>query len=351
MAEPTVIKDKTKVKGGLARAESLSARERKEIAKKAAVARWGSNIPKATHEGILRLGVGTTVEIPCAVLEDGQRLITQSGLMQALGRARQAKGRQYYDADVNMPAFLTAKNLKPFISKELEVTSSQVEFKTLRGIKAFGYSASLLPKVCDVFLDAEAAGKLAHNQKHIAEQAKILIRGLAHVGIIALVDEATGYQYDRARKALEEILEQFVAKELCKWVKTFPDEFYHQICKLKKWKLADINKRGSIFGNLTNNLVYKRLAPGVLAELKRLTPKDSKGRPKTRLFRRLTEDIGHPRLRELLASEITLMRVFDEGEWDAFMKALNKAIPKYREEPLFDPLKKQTTTESGLMPN
>ena len=32
------------------------------------------------------------------------------------------------NADVNMPAFLTAKNLKPFISKELEVTSSQIEF-------------------------------------------------------------------------------------------------------------------------------------------------------------------------------------------------------------------------------
>ena len=66
-----------------------------------------------------------------AVLEGGKRLITQSGFMVALGRARQAKGRAYYDADVNMPAFLTAKNLKPFIFQELEVTSSQIEFKPL----------------------------------------------------------------------------------------------------------------------------------------------------------------------------------------------------------------------------
>src|ERR1044071_4579048 len=104
---------------------------------------------RATHEGVLRLG---EVKIPCAVLENGQRVITQSGFMIALGRARQAKGRGYYDADVNMPAFLTAKNLKPFISKELEVTSSQIEFKPLKGSKAFGYPAELLPKVCDVFL-------------------------------------------------------------------------------------------------------------------------------------------------------------------------------------------------------
>jgi len=81
--------------------------------------------------------------------------ITQSGFMRALGRARQAKGREYYAGDVNLPAFLTAKNLKPFISKELEVTSSQVEFKPLKGAKAFGYPAELLPNVCGVFLDAE----------------------------------------------------------------------------------------------------------------------------------------------------------------------------------------------------
>lgn len=74
--------------------------------------------------------------------------------MRALGRARQAKGRDYYDGDVNLPAFLTAKNLKPFIPEDLYVTSSQIEFKPLKGSKAFGYSADLLPAVCEVFLAA-----------------------------------------------------------------------------------------------------------------------------------------------------------------------------------------------------
>ena len=92
-------------------------------------------LPRATHEGILHIG---DKEIRAAVLENGQRVLTQSDVMRALGRARQAKGRQYYDADVNMPAFLTAKNLKPFIPKDLEVTSSQLEFKPLKGARAFG---------------------------------------------------------------------------------------------------------------------------------------------------------------------------------------------------------------------
>src|SRR5277367_5211401 len=136
--------------GGKARAAKLTKEEKTAIAKGAANARWekvGKGIPRATHEGTLTIG---DMEIPCAVLDNGMRLITQSGVMIALGRARQAKGRQYYDADVNLPAFLTAKNLKPFITEDLTVTSSQIEFETLRGIRAFGYSAELLPKVCGV---------------------------------------------------------------------------------------------------------------------------------------------------------------------------------------------------------
>src|SRR5437867_12379931 len=86
-------------KGGLARAESLSPEQRTEIASKAAAARW--NLPKATHEGDLELGSYT---LHCAVLENGQRVLTQSDFMRALGRARQAKGRDYYDGDVNLPA-------------------------------------------------------------------------------------------------------------------------------------------------------------------------------------------------------------------------------------------------------
>lgn len=147
-------------------------------------------VPKATHEGILCIG---DVEIPCANLDNGIRVLTQSGFMLALGRARQAKGRQYYDGDVDLPAFLTAKNLKPFITKDLEVTSSQIEFETLKGMRAFGYSALLLPKVCWVFIDAKAKGDvLTHNQEHIYEKASTLARGLAGVAIFALARRCFG---------------------------------------------------------------------------------------------------------------------------------------------------------------
>jgi hypothetical protein len=134
---------------------------RVEIARLGGKARW-ADLPWATHDGPLKLGDAV---IPAAVLNDKRRVLTQSGVMKALGRARQAKGRSYYDGDVNLPAFITAKNLKPFIPKELFVTSSQIEFRHQGGGKAYGYPAELLPKICGVFIDADEAGKLTDRQR------------------------------------------------------------------------------------------------------------------------------------------------------------------------------------------
>lgn len=249
-------------------------------------------------------------------------------------------GRSHYKGDVNLPAFITANNLKPFISKELEVTSSQVEFITLNGHRAFGFSAELLPKICDVFLDAEAAGVLTKHQKHIAKQAGILTRGLAHVGIIALVDEATGYQRDRARDELAKILEAFVAKEIQKWIKTFDLEFYELICDLRGDPLERAKNRPKYFGNLTNNLVYCRLAPGVLQQLEKHNPVSDSGSRKRKHFQHLTTDVGHPKLREHLAGVTTAMKMAKlQGlNWKSFLKLLDRTHPKWIPMPLFDDL-------------
>jgi len=72
---------------------------------------------------------------------------------------------------------------------------------------------------------------------------------------------------------------------------------------------------------------YERLAPGVLDELRRITPKGVKGRRKHRYHQRLTSDIGHPALREHIASVITLMKV--SNNWRKFYAMLNRALPKW----------------------
>lgn len=279
---------------------------------------------KAICEGTINLG---DLEIPCAVLEDETRLLTQQGFLKAIGRAPKAKGGEGASVDKSV-AFLAAKNLKPFISEELEGSTRPIIFRTVKGVKAFGYKAELLPEVCSVYLEAKEQEVLHKSQLHIAKVCQILIRGLATVGITALVDEATGYQEIRSRKALEEILDRFITIELRKWAKTFPDDFYKELFRLRGWQYAPFSvKRPGVVGTWTNDLVYERLAPGVLNELRRLTPKDTKGRRKHKYFQRLTEDVGHPRLREHLAAVIALMRA--STGWSQFHRAMQRALPRY----------------------
>lgn len=321
-----------KAKGGFARAEILPPERRQEIARKAAEARWSKEMPRATYEGTIKLG---DVEIACAVLDNGQRMITQSGFMRALGRSRQAKGRQYYKGDVNLPAFLTAQNLKPYISSDLEVTSSQVEIRFLNGQKAFAYSADLLPDVCDVFIRAERDGVLKDNQNHIADQAHIIMKGLAHVGIAGLIDEATGYQDVRDRQALQAILDKFLRKELAAWAKRFPDEFYRQIFRLRGWEWSGLKvSRPQVVAHYTKDLVYMRLAPGLLKQLEQKNPIDEKGHRKSRHHQWLTEDVGNPALAQHLHTVTNFMKI--SKDWDDFMVKMDVAFPKKGDNMKFD---------------
>lgn len=322
-------------KGGAARAKSLSAEERSEIAKKAAAARWNPDLPQATHEGVLHIG---DIEIPCAVLADGQRLLTLSGVQQALGRARQAKGRKYYRDDAGLPVFMAAQNLKPFITNELLLASEYIEFRPLRGPRAFGFHADILPKLCDMFLDAEEANALTRQQQHIAARAKLLMRGLAHVGIIALVDEATGYQKVREHDELQKLLSAYVSPELLPWTQTFPQEFYDEMFRLRGWAWKPKKgRRPRLVGRLTNEIVYDRLPPDVVEELRRKNPVVKNGRRKDKNFQWLTEDVGHPILKAHLIGTIALMKA--TSTWPQFKRVLEKVYQKpgsVRQEEMFD---------------
>lgn len=317
-----------KAKGGFARAEILSPEKRAAIAKRAALKRWEGVGPKALREGILDLA---GLKLSCAVLDTGQRVLSQSAFMRALNRARQAKGRAYYSGDVELPAFLTAQNLRPFIPEDLKVTSSQIEFKAINGTKAYGYSADLLPQVISVFIDADRAGVLTHMQRRISERAYALSKALMNVAIVALVDEATGYQEVRPKDALQAYLEKLIAKELAAWAKKFPDEFYENIYKLKNWPWPGMSKnRYSIVAHYTNDLVYERLAPGLRAALEVKNPKNEKGWRPAKNHQWLTAEIGDPMLAQHLYSLIMFQRLaISTGYgWNRFVKMVDRVHPK-----------------------
>ena len=267
------------------------------------------------------------IEIPCYVLEGETRVLSQQGFLESLGRAGKAKGGQGAQGPGNPTPFLAARNLAPFIPEDLSTSSTPIPFRaSLGGPAAYGYPAVLLPQVCEVYLKARDAGALLPSQKHIADRAEILIRALATIGIVALVDEATGYQRVREERALATILEKFIAKELQSWTRTFPYEFYEQIFRLKGWPGPDGANRPSVIGHYTNNFVYARIAPGVLDELRRANPTLPSGWRKNRHHQWFTPSFGHPRLKEHLAAVTALMRA--SSDWDAFKRSLDLALPR-----------------------
>ena len=292
-------------------------------------------------EKVLKLFPGTELgtikigkrEMPCAVLEDGRRVLSQDGFLKAIGRSPRPKGgtgSASMDID-ELPPFLATDNLKPFISKELKNSTTPIPFRTPTGGKAYGYEAKLLPQVCEVYLSARDATPpvLHYTQEHIVKACDLLMRGLAHVGISALVDEATHYQELRDKEALQKILDQYLTAEFAKWAKRFPDDFYKEMFRLRgwQWKGMKVN-RPSIVGHYTNDLVYDRIVPGseLRKQLRELNPKDDKGNRARADHQHFTPDLGIPRLDMHLYAVISLMRA--SATWDNFMRSLQRAFPK-----------------------
>ena len=333
---------KGRAKGGVAKAEGMSQEERHEQGKKMAEARWDKrrkiqSLPAVILKGSdLELG---GIKIPCAIIEspDGGepiRVLTETGITNAILGSRSGASKRLKKASEEqgapLPLFIAPPRLKDFIDNDLmDGPLKPIEYVDGdRIITAF--DANILPVVCEIWLTARDAGALQGQQLGKAKQAEILMRGLARVGIIALVDEATGWQKFRAKDSLAKILEAFVAKELQPWVRKFPPAFYEQMFRLRKLEFPKDNpRRPQYFGTLTNNIIYRRLAPYVWKELKQKVAKDEKGRAKEKLHQYLTPDIGDPRLRDLITSVTTIMKL--SRDWPDFMVKLDQLHPAYND--------------------
>jgi hypothetical protein len=323
-------------RGGKARAERMSPEQRRDAAQRAAEARWSRSLPQAvcgSDERPMRIA-GGSIEVQCYVLEDGRRVLSQRGMFAALDLAVSGGNRSGVH---RIAGFAASKTLEPYVSEELRAcTAVPVRFRTpgARGTPALGYEATVLVDLCDAVLAARKDGALQKQQMHIADRCEVLLRAFAKVGIIALVDEATGYQYIRARRELEELLDKYISKELLEWTKTFPDDYYIEMFRLRGWGVPISDKRPGIVGKDTTDIVYARLAPGVLEELQRLTPRSEKGHLKHKLFQRLSEEVGHPKLREHLIKVVAWMQA--ATTWDEFKMLIDRAAPRrFTQIPLF----------------
>jgi hypothetical protein len=319
-------------RAGKARLTKMTPEERREVARAGAAARWAkadpdrASLPKAEFGDDNRPLKINGMEIPCYVLDDERRVLTFSGMQDAL---RMAKGGSMVPGMNRFELFASRERIKPFISKELmDRIRRPIVFISPSGGRAYGYEAEVLVEICEAVLAARSSETgLQKQQMQIAHQCELIMRGLARVGIVALVDEATGFQRVRKRDALAKILEAYISKELLPWAQRFPLEFYEGIYRLHNWDDLDPASRSKpgYVGKLTNALVYERLPEGVLEELRTKNPIDTvTGRRKHKLFQYLSDDIGHPHLEKHLAKVIALMQAADN--WIEFKRMFKRVF-------------------------
>lgn len=274
-----------KARGAIMLAQSMTPEQRKERAAKAATARWTRkatpvgvapvpHVPVAIYRGVLSL---TGVDLPCYVLDNGVHLVSRTSFIELLTGIDEGGGWKKY---------LTVTPLRPFIDAD-SVEGRLVEFKIpeVEGIaeNVRGLPDDLVIEICRGFVSALEASvidpkkhPLTHRQAEMAIKANAILSACAKVGLTALIDEATGHQYDRARDALQVKLKAYLEEEMRKWEPTFPEELWVEFARLTNWK-GSVTKRPKYWGKLVMELVYEYLDKDVAKWLKDNAPAPKHG--------------------------------------------------------------------------
>ena len=273
------------------------------------------HFPVAKYTGILPIG---DVELDCAVLDDGTRVLSERAVHRAFGSKRGGshwKRMRENEGGANLPSFLSARNLETFIPKGLvkDLVEPLRYHVSEGGAVANGMRAELLPDICGVYLAARREDELHHSQEDMAKQAEVLMQAFAKVGIVALVDEATGYQTDRAHDALRLLLSKYIAEGLQKWIHTFPDTFFSELDRLYGNAKTSPRSRPQYYGRFINKYVYDPIEHGyVKAKLDELNITDE-GRRRARFHQWLTDE-GRTILTRQIGKVEGIMEMCDDIE-------------------------------------
>jgi hypothetical protein len=301
-------------KGGRARASVLDDDERSEIARNAAKARWAKqkksedvrppsppappvyavapaadDLPFSAFPGTLMMG---NLELECHVLNDGRRVLTAREVVRALRgtRSNPPSIQRYFDA---LPDY-----------SEGMFDDRRMDFH-IPGLPqiAMGFESTVLIDMCDLYIAADEHGVLKSNQGGLVKQSWTIMRSTSKVGIEALIDEATGYQEVREKRALQVKLQAFIADEMQEWVKTFPDEFWEELARLEGIRYQ-ARHRPLRWGNYVMKFIYNAIDPDVAAELKRRNPNPHHKQNLHQLLR----DHGKDKLHQQLGGVVAIMR-------------------------------------------
>lgn len=339
---PVILEPETdgRTRSGKARMEKLTPEQRRELAKKAAEIRWSDGTPSAPDPTIKRAICGSpekllkigNVEVECYVLEDRTRVLSGRGMQQAIGLGGEAKTH-----GSKLRSFLALDSIRPFVNNDLAMAIENPT-RFIRpgkgGIPAVANEATLLIDVCEAIIKAKDGKGFRQKWMPLVYQAQIITLSFAKAGIIAAVDEVTGYQEIRERDEIQKIIDKYLTDYARKWSQIFPDVFWEKLLRVKGYESYIGLKRPSFVGHWVNDIVYDRLAPGIRQKLKELNPRTETGNRKFRNHQFLTVDHGVPELRDHLSKTMVLMDAATSSK--EFERLLNRSLPKFGDTFPFD---------------
>ena len=284
-----------------------------------------SHIGKVTHQGKWKVYDG--LEIECYVTDKGIRLLSLRGTARALdinGNGGRALLRN-----------LQSKWIQPYISDQLKewilwATNEKIkQIDVLFGPAIIPFKASLFVDICKAYIAANNDKALSESLMRTYYRLILLMTAFAKTGIDAMVDSITGYKEDKRKEELLKILKIYISEEFLEWTKIFPEEFYEQIFRLKKW--GSFQKAGQkmpqVVGFYTNDIVYERLPDKVLVELKKKVRKSENGNNLVKLHQGLSKDYGVLHLERHLIAVIALMKA--STCWEHFLEMLDKTYKRF----------------------
>ena len=275
----------------------------------------------ATHQGRVTIGKWNLLAFN---LQDGRRLLAKETFKEVLALPSTGGNK---DTLRKISQHQLMRNSA--LTAAMGIFENPVCFRSGAGKLIEGFEAEGLVTLCKFLLKAREIGALQTAAlMRTARAAESIITSLANVGLIAMIDEATGYQANRTKGSLQQIFDKFLRTDYDKWNKRFPDDFYQEIYRLRnwEWKGRSVNLPQCV-GNFTNFMVYERLAPGLLGELQSRNPLLENGERLVKHHQWLSDGFGQPALSHHIFAVITLMRISET--WSAFIAKLVKAFPQY----------------------
>ena len=212
-----------------------------------------SSILTASHFGTVHFG---DLDCDAVVLNSGERGYVRKQVAKALGVHENNTGHRFRQI---------LADYAPNALSELEKFESPISLPS--GRRAQFFPAGVITQIASGVIDAALNKSLHRARQRLVPNCLQIMKALAMTGEVALIDEATGYQYHRAPDALQELISKLLRQSCASWERRFQPDYYRAIYRLFGWKYNGHEQNPPhVVGQITHRWVYGPVLPVEMIE-------------------------------------------------------------------------------------